>query len=124
MSSSTRTGTDREMRVGHQLAARGFRWCKVSRSGKTPITERTERIRADLICFAPRDEDFCMPNLLVSVGGAGKRIAPAFKELRECMPITFAPLVVTFVRRRSWWYTDPDNRFESPDDALTALKSE
>lgn len=110
------------MRVGRQLAARGYRWCKVSRSGKTPAKEREQRIRADLIAFAPRGDDCHLPNLCVSVGGTGKRLRVAFAELRAGgLPLAFAPLVVTFVNRRSWWYTAEDDRHESPDDALDAL---
>lgn len=120
--SSTQTGTDREMRVGRQLAARGYAWCKVSRSGKVPKAERESRIRADLIAFAARGEDCHLPNLVVSVGGIGKRVTVAFEELRaNGLPITFAPLVVRFVYRKAWWYTSPDERFDSPDEALNAL---
>ena len=120
--SSTTLGTAREMRVGRKLATLGYRWCKVSRSGKAPEEEREQRIRADLIAFAPADS--FLPNLVVSVGGAGKRIAIAFAELRGThLPVTFVPIVVTCVNRKTWWYSDADSRHPDMHEAMEALRS-
>lgn len=121
--SSTALGTAREMNIGRRLAGLGYRWCKVSRSGKAPEEEREQRIRADLIAFAPTDS--FLPNLVVSVGGAGKRLGVAFAELRGVgLPVTFAPLVVMFKDRKTWYYSDPDSRHPTLVEAMEAMRDE
>lgn len=120
--SSVTKGTAREMKVGRQLAAKGYRWCKVSRSGQAPIEEKDQRIRADLIAFAPRRSDCKLPNLVVAVGGVGKRLGVEFAELRgDGLPITFAPLLVMFKPRKMFFYTDEDSRHFTLQEALEAL---
>ena len=118
--SSSALGASRVGRVMSLLSAHGFRCARVSASGQRRGSRRDERTLAgDLIALA---EIRGCPSLLVEVGGVGKRLGPAFAELRGSIMPGFAPLVVRYVARKRWIYVDEHRRFTTVPAALAAIR--
>jgi len=65
----------------------------------------------------------CYPNLLIEVGGIGKRVAISFAEISEhALPRT-VPLIVRHIRHGKWrWHLDCDTSFESLPDLLAYFR--
>ena len=77
-------------------------------------------IAGDVIALSAEAD--LLPHLLIEVGGAGKRLGVAFRELRESILPGFAPMVVRFVARKRWYYVTEDDRFDAVEEALMALR--
>ena len=77
-------------------------------------------LAGDLIALAPDGSGY--PHVIAEIGGAGKRLGIAFRQLRaEPLATGFVPIVGRVVRRRWRWYSDVDSRHETLADALKAL---
>lgn len=116
--SSSSLGTRREYDVIDTFVACGFWWLKANRSGQSVEPVRAaSRIPCDALFFHPR-----VGLIQTEVGGAGKRLAVTFAELRERLLPGAAPMIVTFVKRRRWYYTSESDRHETLSDALDAVR--
>lgn len=119
MSSSASLGASRCGRVMTVLSKHDYRCARVSASGQQRGSRRNENgLVADVIALSTW---YGTPHFMCEVGGAGKRLAVTFAALREALPAGFAPLVVRFVGRKSFWYTSPRDRFTSFAAALAAV---
>ena len=76
-------------------------------------------IAADVLAFCPDD---AWPHLQLEIGGAGKRLGTAFRELRALVLPGFVPIVVRFVERKQWLYVDEDTRVRKYDDLIAAVR--
>jgi hypothetical protein len=118
MPNNSRKGTAREYAVIDSFVDSGFWFIKANRSGQV-IAERraAARIPGDVFVWHPHYGGF-----QIEVGGAGKRLAREFEELRARLLIGFRPLVVMFTKgagkkMQRRYYTSPDDRF----DTITAM---
>jgi len=115
--STASLGGARVGKIITQLHALSFHCARLSASGQRRGKRRLENgLAGDIIALAPQHSG--LPHLLAEVGGAGKRIAVAFAELREGMPPGFAPLVVVFRNRKCFYYPDEDVRHDALREAL------
>ena len=113
------TGGQRVGAVMTTLHEHGFRCARVSASGQRKGARRDEAgIAADIIAIGAG----ALPNLIVEVGGVGKRLGVAFAEMRASCPPTFAPMVVRFVGRKRRWYAHEDAFHDSLESALDELR--
>jgi hypothetical protein len=121
--SSASKGAQRVGAALSQFAKLGYRCSRVSASGQRKGRRREERcIAGDLIAFAPADHG--LPHVIAEIGGAGKRLAVTFAEmLEDPLPPGFVALIGVVVNRRWRWYSDPDSRHESLQEALDAARS-
>jgi hypothetical protein len=121
---STRaTGNAREHRVEEMLWEHGFRTMLARASGqRKKAAAKGNALRGDIIAISAWESG--LPHLLVEAGGIGKRLGVTFAELTEHpLPSGFVPVVVRCVKRAWKWYLSPDDRFDSLDDALAALRA-
>ncbi len=71
----------------------------------------------DLIALAPDGSG--LPRDIAKIGGIGKRLGAALRELRaEPRAAGFVPLVGRLVRRKRIWYSDVDRRHATLAEAL------
>jgi hypothetical protein len=118
--SSSSLGTRREYDVIDTFIARGFWWLKANRSGQSiEKTRAAARIPCDVLFYAPNHG-----YVQVEAGGAGKRLAVTFTELRERLLPGASPMLVMFKNRKRYYYISEDDRFDSLDDALDALRDQ
>lgn len=90
---------------------------KGSGSRGAAVRRRVHAVIGDLLAI-PHDREAPLPWLQIECGGIGKRLATTFAELRANALPGFAPLVVRFVERKRWHYTDEDTRFRDLPEAL------
>jgi hypothetical protein len=95
----------------------------VSASGQRKGARLQEKcIAGDLIALAPDGSGW--PHVIAEIGGVGKRLGAAFRELRaEPLAAGFVPIVGRVVRRRWRWYSDVNTVHSSLAEALSALRS-
>lgn len=118
--SSVAKGTRRETSAGRQLAALGYRWAKLSQSGKARADDKN-RLRFDLIAWAAPHSR--LPHVVAEIGGEKKSVTAAFKALLEApLPGGHVALVGRVVRRRWRWHSSPA-RGDGHDSLLAAIEA-
>lgn len=116
--SSSAKGGQRVGSIMDKLDAIGFWTARISASGQTRGSKRARKtIPCDVL--AVREQG---PNLMVEVGGSGKRVGTSLAEMAQSNVPTFVPCVARCVKRRWKFYAEGDC-FTSMEDLIHSLLS-